>query len=94
MAANGYKSILTQSSSAAKYLLSPPDIIFLASKNCRLISYVSMSLYANCSGNLLLSGRNPIHVFVSNKSAYQGVEGGVTNEDIIGVSLTFFFIPS
>ena len=93
MAANGYKSILAQSSSAAKYLLSPPDI-FLGSKNCRLISYVSMSLYANCSGNLLLSGRNPIHVFVLNKSAYQGVEGGVTNEDIIGVSLTFFFIPS
>ena len=36
----------------------------------------------------------PVQVFVSNKSAYQGNEGGTTNEDIIGVSLTCFFIPS
>ena len=28
------------------------------------------------------------------KSAYPGVEGGVTNEDIIGVSVTGFFIQS
>ena len=42
MAANGYKSILAQSSSEAKYLLSPLDI-FLGSKNCRLISWSCMS---------------------------------------------------
>ena len=28
------------------------------------------------------------------KPAYRGVEGGVTNEDIIGVSVTGFFIQS
>ena len=35
----------------------------------------------------------PILVFVSN-SAYRGEEGGVTNEDIIGVSVRVFFIQS
>ena len=32
--------------------------------------------------------------FVSNKKAHRGVEDGVANEDIIGVSVTGFFIQS
>ena len=31
-----------------------------------------------------------VEVFVSIKSAYSGVEDGVTNEDIVGISVTGF----
>ena len=36
----------------------------------------------------------PVQVFCQIKLAHQGFEGGVTNEDIIGVSGTGFFIRS